>query len=264
MERITQDVANKRILDILLKFAEYCDENELRYYLLGGTLLGAVRHKGFIPWDDDIDVGMPRPDYERFIKLQKQSQTMNVRCVENNNSGFPFIKIIDEKTYVKQPYDGGEEMSSLWVDVFPFDGWASDEKAAEKDYKRSRADRLFLWHAEEKIGMGSTRLRAILKIPVILLAKIYGRSRIARRINNQAQKYSYDESDWIGNFAWPLGMRERQPKEWFAERVKLPFEGYEFWAPKEWDKYLTQIYGDYMKLPPEDQRVNHNMEVWLK
>ena len=97
-----------------------------------------------------------------------------------------------------------------------------------------------------------------------MLAKIYGRSRIARRINNQAQKYSYDESDWIGNFAWPLGMRERQPKEWFAERVKLPFEGYEFWAPKEWDKYLTQIYGDYMKLPPEDQRVNHNMEVWLK
>ena len=117
MEQITQGAAKKRILEILLDFSKYCDENKLQYYLIGGTLLGAARHKGFIPWDDDIDIGMPRPDYERFIKLQQQCRTMNVHCVENENSGLPFAKIIDEKTVVKQPYDGGDEMSLSLIHI---------------------------------------------------------------------------------------------------------------------------------------------------
>lgn len=97
MEQITQGAAKKRILEILLDFSKYCDENKLQYYLIGGTLLGAARHKGFIPWDDDIDIGMPRPDYERFIKLQQQCRTMNVHCVENENSGLPLRKLLTKK-----------------------------------------------------------------------------------------------------------------------------------------------------------------------
>lgn len=265
MKKITQSEAKQRLVKLLAKFADYCDANGLRYYLVGGTLLGAVRHKGFIPWDDDIDVGMPRPDYERFIELQNVSREIPIRCVENKNSEYPFAKIMDEETIVKQPYTKESETSSLWVDIFPFDGWAEDEKDAENDLKRQKGLRFLLVYAQTKAGMGTTRLRAIAKIPLVLFTKIIGGKRIASWINKISQKHEYNPSEWIGNFSWAtVDLKERVPKEWFDERVRLPFEGYEFWAPQEWDKYLTQIYGDYMKLPPEDQRVNHNMEVWLK
>ena len=262
MKKITQGEAKQRLVKLLEKIADYCDANRLSYYLVVGSLLGAVRHKGFIPWDDDIDVGMPRPDYERFIELSKE---IPIRCVENKNSEYPFAKIIDEETIVKQPYTKESETSSLWIDIFPFDGWAEDEAVAEKKLKDQKRLWLLLVYAHAKIGEGTTKLRAAFKVPVVLLTKAIGGKRIATKINKISQEYDYDSSKWIGNFSWSTyGMRERVPKEWFTERVKLPFEGYEFWAPKEWDKYLTRIYGDYMKLPPEDKRVNHNMEVWLK
>ena len=265
MKKLTSAECKIRILDLLVKFAEYCDTNNLRYYLLGGTLLGAVRHKGFIPWDDDIDVCMPRPDYEKFIELQNIDNTMEIRCIENETSDFPFMKIIDKKTLVRQPYSEESETSSLWIDVFPFDGWASDKKQSERDMKaRNRLDWI-LAYAQTKIGAGTTKVRAVLKLPMVFAARLIGGKNIAKKMNELAQKYDYNSSDWVGNFVWACyRMRERIPKEWFEQRVKLPFEGHEFWAPKEWDKYLTQIYGDYMALPPEDKRVNHNMEVWLK
>ena len=265
MQRLNSTEAKQRILRLLVEFADYCDTNNLEYFLIGGTLLGAARHKGFIPWDDDIDVGMPRFDYERFIELQKKDKVMEIRCAENKTSYFPFAKIVDEKTFVKQPYSDESETSNLWIDIFPFDGWSEEVGQAERDLKKLHKLNWLLIYAQAKIGRGTSKTRMILKVPVALFCKRIGGKRIAAKMNMIAQKYDYDKSNWVGNFSWSqYGMRERVPKEWFTERVKLPFEGYEFWAPKEWDKYLTQIYGDYMTLPPEDQRVNHNMEVWLK
>lgn len=265
MKKITQSKAKERLVKLLMDFADYCDENGLTYFLIGGTLLGAVRHRGFIPWDDDIDVGMPRSDYERFIELQSENSTIPVRCVENRTSEYPFAKIVDEKTVVKQPYTAESETSSLWIDIFPFDGWADNEKVAEKDLKKGKVLRFLLVYAQTKTGNGTTKLRAVMKMPIVLLAKALGGKRIASWINILSQKYEYEKSEWIGNFSWAtVGMRERVPKKWFEKLVKLSFEGYEFWAPVEWDKYLTVIYGNYMQLPPEDKRVNHSMEVWLK
>ncbi|MGL0865089.1 LicD family protein [Faecalibacterium duncaniae] len=265
MKRLTSDESKVRILNLLIKFANYCDANGLKYYMLGGTLLGAVRHKGFIPWDDDIDVCMPRPDYEKFIALQNRDKTIEIRCVENKTSDFPFLKLVDEKTLVRQPYVTESETSSLWVDVFPFDGWADDEKQAEKDMKIRNGLEWLMIYAHTKAGDGTTTARKILKLPMVFMARMIGGKNIAKKMDKLAQKYDYESSAWIGNFVWACyRMRERLPREWFEQRVKLPFEGYEFWAPKEWDKYLTQIYGDYMTPPPVDKRVNHNMEVWLK
>lgn len=265
MKRLMQDAAKERTVNLLTEFADYCDTHNLRYYMIGGTLLGAVRHKGFIPWDDDIDVGMPRPDYRKFIELQSKNQTMDFRCIENNTSNFPFMKVIDKQTFVKQPYTIKSETSCLWVDVFPLDGWAVDERQAGKELVEWKRWHRLSVYAQVKLGQGTTKLRAFLKIPIALVAKALGLKNIARKMSRLAQKYDYESSDWVGNFAWACyGIHERVPKEWFEQRVKLPFEGHEFWAPEEWDKYLTQIYGDYMTPPPEDKRVNHNMEVWLK
>lgn len=265
MKKLTPEECKLRILNLLVEFADYCDTNNLRYYLLGGTLLGAVRHKGFIPWDDDIDVCMPRPDYERFIELQSKNKKIEFRCIENNTSDLPFMKIIDKKTFVRQLYTAESETSNLWVDIFPFDGWAFDEQQSKKDMKKWNRWHWLSVYAQVKMGEGTTKVRAILKLPMALGARLIGRKNIARRMNELAQKYDYESSEWVGNFVWACyGIRERVPKEWFSQRVKLAFEGHEFWAPKEWDKYLSQIYGDYMTLPPEDKRVNHNMEIWLK
>lgn len=108
-------------------------------------------------------------------------------------------------------------------------------------------------------------MRIVLKTPLILLCRLIGGKRIAKQMNKISQTYNCRESSWIGNFSWAkYGIKERVPSKWFEDRVKLSFEGHEFWGPKEYDKYLTNIYGEYMKLPPEEQRETHNMEVWLK
>ena len=265
MRKITNKETQQIILNMLIDFDEYCEQNELVYFLVGGTLLGAIRHKGFIPWDDDIDVGMPRKDYEKFIQLQRKSNTMEVRCVENENSDFPFMKIVNENTYIKKTYASDSETSCLWIDVFPFDGWSDDEEKSKKDLKKIKKWFWLLVYAQAKIGVGTKKVRIVLKTPLILLCRLIGGKRIAKQMNKISQKYNCRESSWIGNFSWAkYGIKERVPSKWFEDRVKLSFEGHEFWGPKEYDKYLTNIYGEYMKLPPEEQRETHNMEVWLK
>ena len=265
MKKITQKEAQKRLLDILVCFANYCNVNGLRYFLFGGTLLGAIRHKGFIPWDDDIDVAMPRSDYEKFISLINIDRSLEIRCIENNTSSYPFMKIIDKNTVIKQDYLADAETSSLWVDVFPLDGWSSNDSCAQENLSWQRRLWLLLLYAHTKLGDGTTLFRAILKLPIALLARLVGAKRIAAKMNEISQKYDYDTSAFVGNFSWAAyGMKERMPKEVFDRRVKVLFEGHEFWGPVGWDQYLTQIYGDYMQLPPVDQRVNHNMDVWLK
>ena len=154
MKKLTPAECKLRILNLLVEFADYCDTNNLRYYLLGGTLLGAVRHKGFIPWDDDIDVCMPRPDYERFIELQSKNKKIEFRCIENNTSDLPFMKIIDKKTFVRQLYTAESETSNLWVDIFPFDGWAFDEQQSKKDMKKWNRWHWLSVYAQVKMAQG--------------------------------------------------------------------------------------------------------------
>ena len=173
---------------MLIDFDEYCEQNELVYYLVGGTLLGAIRHKGFIPWDDDFDVGMPSNDYEKFIQLQRKSNTMEVRCVENENSDFPFMKIVNENTYIKKTYASDSETSCLWIDVFPFDGWSDDEEKSKKDLKKIKKWFWILVYAQAKIGVGTKKVRIVLKTPLILLCRLIGGKRIAKQMNKISQK----------------------------------------------------------------------------
>ena len=118
MKKITPEEIKKIQLDLLIQFAEFCKKNNLYYCLAYGTLLGAIRHKGFIPWDDDIDVIMPRPDYEKFCKLVAEKK---IATSLQNNSTYPFVKIIDTRTLVRERFAQKEEVG-IWIDVFVLDG----------------------------------------------------------------------------------------------------------------------------------------------
>ena len=130
MRSINNEEAKKIEFKVLVEFAKYCDENNLRYHLAYGTLLGAVRHKGFIPWDNDIDVTMPRPDYEKFRKLVCEKEVAsNISCLDYKYCDtFPFIKLVDNRTICKEHFLVTESNMGLYIDVFPMDGFPKDIK----------------------------------------------------------------------------------------------------------------------------------------
>ena len=138
MRKLNLDEIKKTELDILLELQKVCDAHGLRLYLAGGSLLGAIRHKGFIPWDDDIDVCMPRPDYMKLIHLEDEfSKHLKLVCYENGTDSYPFMKLIDTRTKVKEKYMQEDASSSLWVDILPVDGLPDKEEEIEKIYKKT-------------------------------------------------------------------------------------------------------------------------------
>lgn len=252
-------------LDILVEFDRFCRDNGLKYTLVAGTLLGAVRHRGFIPWDDDIDVGMPRADYERFYQLITEKikfLPQNLQLIPDRGEGaiYPFIKIVDKRIGVKNVT--GEPVKNVWIDVFPLDGYPSDKKKALRFYNKVRKyRRLVLYNY-----LSGVKHKGIDKLARKLFscyARIYGHDRALKKLNILSQKYSYDKSDYVGMVSWgSYGIGERFPKSWINEIIDIEFEGKQFLSMKNWDGYLKNIYGNYMELPPEDKRHTHSIEAY--
>ena len=163
--QLSADEIKQVELDILLAFKKACLENHLKFYLVGGTLLGAVRHKGFIPWDDDIDAGMPRPAYNKLIRLEREKKILpdhlKLICHENGTFQYPFIKIVDTRTTVDQKYLEGNVAEHLWIDVFPFDGMPEDDKELARLCKKAAMIRTVLGLNFSKSGQGKTFFRKL-------------------------------------------------------------------------------------------------------
>lgn len=262
MEKLNIAEIKQCELFLLIKFAEFCDNNNLCYTLAGGTLLGAIRHKGFIPWDDDIDVMMPRPDYIRLEKLLEKNGELDYVGIAHGENNYPFIKIIDKKVRVEMPYTSSPDSDYLWMDVFPIDGLPSDDRENRRCFSHALFLRKWLGFSSAKIGKGTTIAKSIFKIPFILLARPIGSQRFAKLVDKYCQKYDFDQCDYVGGICWGYGPQERMPKKEWLKREEVEFEGHKFWAPGCWDLYLHNLYGDYMQLPPEEKRVNHKMIAW--
>ncbi len=251
---------------ILLDFDNFCKTNNLKYYLAGGTLLGAIRHKGFIPWDDDIDVCMPRLDYEFFVKNYaplKSNYVVKSSSLKTLTS--PFAKIINKNIYINTKYNASEANKNLWIDIFPVDGLPEDRDEVEKIYKKCKFYRTILLLVDAKLGKGTTIFRKYSKYILKPLAKLYGRNRCVDKIEQIAKSNSYETSEYVGIVTWGLyGVGERMLKAEFEKSVEVEFEGHKFPAFSCWDSYLRGLYGDYMQLPPVEKRKTHNMTVYLK
>lgn len=259
------------LTEMLDQLVSYLHKHQLRYYLVGGTLLGAVRHKGFIPWDDDIDIGMPRSDYERLIELEKKEPiSKELRLISDRTGSFtsPFSELIhintrlERKTseYIREEY----LITHLFIDIFPQDGWPEDEKKARNLFRKMKWMRYLVLCGRAKPGQGTTLVHRLAKMPFILLARGIGIQHILNKINQIACKYDYDSSKYVGAVTYGIyGPGERCLREETIPFQQVEFEGKSYNAPGCSEQYLTQIYGDYMQLPPPEKRVDHRMQVWM-
>ena len=262
MELTAQQLKDIKIIevDILKRFIEVCDKLGLKYYLMGGTLLGAVRHQGFIPWDDDIDVGMPRKDYDIFISegqnfLPKELFVQSIETEPNYIANFAKIRRSDT-TFMEIAWKKCKINHGVYIDVFPLDYYPDDKRARKKFSRMNKiyARRLFSEYDLENQSLKYNTVSRILKI-------IYPSTRSVVSKRNDLFK-STEEGNMIANYCGAWGQKEIVPANWYGDGVILNFEGIKVRAPKEYDKWLNQVYGDYMRLPPEEKRIpRHSVEI---
>lgn len=257
---------------MLVSFADYCERHKLRYYLVGGTLLGAVRHKGFIPWDDDIDVGMPRKDYELFLQYAKKepvNEHLEVISGEDGTLSNPYCELIHTGTHLErnssQFIREKCQVLHLFLDIFPQDGWPESDKDAIRLARQMKRQRYMIQNARAKIGRGTSLGHLIVKTPLVLLMRLIGYQRVIHHMNKIAVRYDYDQSKYVGAVTFGIyGAGERCLHDDVVKFEEVSFEGHKMKAPGGYEKYLTQVFGDYMQLPPEDKRVDHKMKVWAE
>lgn len=268
-ELLSLNEIHKEEIKMMQKFIQYCEKNNLTYYICGGTLLGAIRHKGFIPWDDDIDILMPRPDFMRFEKLVKEdnlliAKDLEVHSFNLGNLNDPFCKIMNLNTIMDKHYVDDEYDKHLWLDVFPMDGLPESKEETEKIYKKILFLRrvVVMLKAKDEIvkNESKTKLKAIIKPVLRTLLKPIGIKRIVNKINKICMKYDYETSKYVGGIAWGYGPQEKLLRE-EVKNKKIVFENIEVNTFACYDEYLKNLYGNYMELPPKDKQIAHIMKV---
>ena len=253
-------------IELLKSIALFCDKNGLRYFLTGGTLLGAIRHRGFIPWDDDIDIAMPREDYEVFIKsyYSEGNQHRVVTCYSQKEYYLPFAKVVDENTILIEKLEHNSTIG-VFVDVFPLDRFDFSDTQINRFYKQQRRRIRFLSVKTLPLDRVHTRKKIVALILKFLCLGVSSNS-IAKRIDKEAQKASSPKGEVICvAVAMTYGKKEFLKKSLFDESVDVLFQNYVFHAPKGYDEVLRRYYGDYMELPPIEKRVtHHNFKAYYK
>lgn len=261
-------------LEIAKELKRVCDENGIKYFMDSGTLLGAVRHKGFIPWDDDMDFGMLRDEYEKFVavapKALKEEYFLQTWDTDEGYA-FSFAKIRKKDTlFIETVSQKSTAHNGVYIDIFPYDVYP-DGITERKKQKREVMRYNYTLLMKGKVYPWLRHKNAIKRflgfckyVPYILLSKITSREKIKEKYQKARTMYNGTQSSAVCE----MGMMDYGtmviPSSCFEGYISLPFEDCEFSAPIDSHLYLTHAYGDYMTLPPEDQRDNRHQILQLK
>lgn len=257
-------------LEMLVFVDGICNKNGLRYSIFYGTLLGAVRHGGFIPWDDDIDIVMPRKDYLKLIDILKNDSTYLLASPYNRTPyRYTFSKIFNKKTIMKskQKFSYEEKDMGVFIDIFPLDGLPQDKVDQRKIGEE--ADNLRL-NFMNTLGMLYARSYSYHRSFIKLLVKYPQHKKLLKKgdysywrekYELECLKYTFEKSDHCGHLEYVKYDKAIYPTEWFdyENLTRVKFEGYDVMSIKNSKEFLTQYYGSYMELPPQEERLSNHL-----
>lgn len=265
MDIIEIEDIKKLSFEVLCQLKKVCEYHGLSYSLTGGTLIGAVRHAGFIPWDDDIDIMMPRPDYDRLMKLAKE-ENFEFRLLSaelcGESYGYPFAKACHKDTLLVEKDTREKDVPlGVYVDIFPVDGMGNYYWTAKlrcmvfaflhglkitSNWSAYHPSKLRKWYYEPA------------RYICYLISKILSQRTIDRMLDGFIRSKTMARCNYAGRLVGDFGSREVMPRALFESSTVLKFEGESFSAVADYHTFLTGLYGDYMQLPPEEKRVTHH------
>lgn len=270
-KELTIDEIHSCTLEVLERLISICDKLEINYFAMYGTLIGAVRHQGFIPWDDDLDVAMLRPEFNKFVDycLVHQNELYPFKLMDVAvNPDYPFmIPRFCDMRYQMVYHEMPDLEMGVFIDIYPFDG-VGDAKQNQISkllkYKTIYTTGLTYAVAKEFSGSKKGRLQRLVRHMYYNYSKKKERDFFVDRIHKLCKRYPLESSTYIGCVAWNETIKPIR-KEHFFDYEMLPFEHLSIKVPKDYDTVLRASYGDYMQLPPVSERVPyHNYSVYKK
>lgn len=262
-----------KLVEVMKSFDRFCTDNQLQYFASSGTAIGAIRHKGFIPWDDDIDVYMPRADYNRLMQLRKtlSGSGYAIKDLGDNEYVYAFAKYYDANTTLIETKEFPKCIIGVYIDIFPLDEvFGSYEEISRKKTEYSAAYRMYqdtFIKVTPRMFLSYFYHRNFKRFLELFRAVFFTEKKKA----DIRSKFCQLEKQWSKEHGrlllthsciYPLE-RELFQKEWFSDYVYLPFENIEIRLPKEYDHYLTHLFGDYMTPPPAEKQVSTHSHYYL-
>ena len=265
MESYKTHEVQMAILDIFKTVSAILEQYHLRYFAIGGTCLGAIRHKGFIPWDDDMDIAMPTKDYYKFIEIAPKVLPENYELIlpgkdlhYNNLS----LRVHNKNTtFVEDHVIGLEDRyMGVWLDIMPLHGVPSGKKAQDKYAKKIALYRRLNHKRKMPFSTCNTLRSKAMYCAFLPLNIIVDNNYWFRKWEKLVMQYDFDCCEYTGYVWWDQLDKLIFPKDWFSENVYLEFEDTQIRCPKGYDAFMTQMFGNYMELPPENERYTHSGE----
>ncbi|SJZ86190.1 lipopolysaccharide cholinephosphotransferase [Pilibacter termitis] len=267
MRQLTAEELKNCQLELLLHVDKICRNEGIAYSLCAGSLIGTIRHRGYIPWDDDIDIMLERTEYEKLLTvLRANEDEYKLLHYTTQKSLFPFAKLYNPKTVLKSLTGNNQPGIGVGLDIFPMDVLPSKQEEREAFQKEARKKAILLESDGFPAYAAAPNLliffaKIIVRFPQFV--KAHGKwKEIASDLDTFVQKYATLEEKKMGFVASYYGTREVFPREIFQEYEDCPFEHLTARKIKNHDAYLSALYGDYMQLPPKDKQVNHGYYKW--